>query len=130
MKSSLGGCLIEEWKELVVFCKNRLQSIYSSIVSRVYNLKTHTFVSVIFGVSFFIPVMCIVYVCSVLTSSKITSLKMLVILFLNHVYYTSHLDKVSYPLVAVCRMIVTLLSSSVSFFVERVPMFVFATWIN
>ena len=41
---------------------------------------------------------------------------MLVILFLNHVYYASHLDKVSYPLVAMCMMIVTLLYSSVSFF--------------
>ena len=70
MKSSMGGCLMEEWKELVFFCKNRLQSIYTSIVSCVYNLKTHTFFSVICGVSFFIPVMCIVYVCSVLTSSK------------------------------------------------------------
>ena len=41
---------------------------------------------------------------------------MLVILFLNHIYYTSHLDIVSYPLVALCGMIVTLLDSSVSFF--------------
>ena len=40
---------------------------------------------------------------------------MLVILFLNHVYYTSHLDIVSYPLVALCGMNVTLLVSSVSF---------------
>ena len=40
---------------------------------------------------------------------------MLVILFLNHVYYTSHLDIVSYPLVDLCGMIVTLLDSSVSF---------------
>ena len=40
---------------------------------------------------------------------------MLVILFLNHVYYTSHFDIVSYPLVALCGMIVTLLNSSVSF---------------
>ena len=40
---------------------------------------------------------------------------MLVILFLNHVYHTSHLDIVSYPLVALCGMIVTLLDSSVSF---------------
>ena len=58
---------------------------------------------------------------------------MLVILFHNHVYYTSHLDRVSYPLVALCGMIVTLLDSSVSFFsffVDGVPMFVFATWIN
>ena len=78
--------------------------------------------------------MCIVYVCLVLTSSKITSLKMLVILFLNHVYYTSHLDKVSYPFVALYGTIVTLLISSVSFFsfffVDGVPMFVFATWVN
>ena len=57
---------------------------------------------------------------------------MLVILFLNHVYYTSHFDIVSYPLVALCGMIVTLLDSSVSFFlfVDGVPMFVFATCIN
>ena len=40
---------------------------------------------------------------------------MLVILFLNHVYYTSHLDIVSYPLLALCEMNVTLLDSSVSF---------------
>ena len=66
-----------------------------------------------------------------LTSSKITSLEMLVILFLNHVYYTSHLDIVSYSLVALRGMIVTLLVSSVSFFfVDGVPMLVFATWIN
>ena len=49
--------------------------IYESIVSCVYNLKTHTFFSVICGVSFFIPAMCIVYVYSVLTSSIITSLE-------------------------------------------------------
>ena len=58
---------------------------------------------------------------------------MLVILFLNHVYYTSHLDIVSYPLVALYGMIVTLLVSSISFFlfvVDGVPMFVVATWIN
>ena len=41
---------------------------------------------------------------------------MLVILFLNHVYYTSHLDIVSYPLLALCGMDVKLLGSSVSFF--------------
>ena len=40
---------------------------------------------------------------------------MLVILFLNHVYYTSYLDIVSCPLVALCRMIVTRLDSSVFF---------------
>ena len=40
---------------------------------------------------------------------------MLVMLFLNHVYYASHLDIVPYLLVALCRMIVTLLDSSVSF---------------
>ena len=40
---------------------------------------------------------------------------MLVILFLNHVYYTSHLDIVSYSLVALCGIIVTLFVSSVSF---------------
>ena len=57
---------------------------------------------------------------------------MLVILFLNHVYYTSHLDIVSYPLVALCGMIVTVLDSSVSFFffVDEVPMFVFASLVN
>ena len=54
------------------------------------------------------------------------------ILFLNHVYYTSHMDIVSYPLVALCGMIVMLLDSSVSlgFFVDGVPMFVFASWVN
>ena len=31
-------------------------------------------------------------------------------------YYTSHLDRVSYPLLASCEMIVTLLDSSVSLF--------------
>ena len=43
---------------------------------------------------------------------------MVVILFLNHVYYTctSHLGIVSYTLVALYGMIVTLLVSSVSFF--------------
>ena len=60
---------------------------------------------------------------------------MVVILFLNHVYYTctSHLDIVSYTLVALYGMIVTLLVSSVSFFfffVDGVPMFVFDTWLN
>ena len=59
---------------------------------------------------------------------------MLVILFLNHVYFSSRLGRVSCPLVALCRMIVTLLDSSVSFlfyfFVDGVPKFVFATWIN
>ena len=58
---------------------------------------------------------------------------MLVILFLHHVYYTSHLDIVSYPLVALRGMIVTLLDPSVSFFflfVDGVPMFVFATWVH
>ena len=60
--------------------------------------------------------MCIVYVCSVLTSSIITSLEIVSYIFLKHVYYTSHLDIVSYPLVALCGMIVTLLDSSVSLF--------------
>ena len=59
---------------------------------------------------------------------------MLVILFLNHVSYTSYLDIASYHPVALCGMIATLLVSSVSFFffffVDGVPMFVFATWIN
>ena len=53
---------------------------------------------------------------------------MLVVLFRDHVYYTSHLDIVSYSLVALRGMIVTLLVSSVSFlffFVDGVPMFVF-----
>ena len=56
---------------------------------------------------------------------------MLVILFLNHVYYTGHLDIVSYPLEALCEMIVTLPVASVFFlvFVDGVPMFVFTTWI-
>ena len=60
--------------------------------------------------------MCIAYVCSVLTCSIITSLNNGVILLINHVYYTCHLDIVSYPLVALCWMIVTLLDSSASFF--------------
>ena len=60
---------MEDWKELVFLKK------YASIVSCIYNLKTHTLFSVICGVSFFIPAMCIVYVCSVLTSSIITSLE-------------------------------------------------------
>ena len=38
-----------------------------------YNLKTHTFFSVICGIGFFIPAMCIVYVCSVLTRGILTS---------------------------------------------------------
>ena len=54
---------------------NKLQSIYTSIVNCVYNLKTHTFFSVNCSVSFFIPAMCIVYVCSVVTSSINTSLE-------------------------------------------------------
>ena len=42
------------------------------------------------------------------------------------------MDIVSYPLVALCGMIVMLLDSSVSlgFFVDGVPMFVFASWVN
>ena len=52
-----------------------LACIFTSIFSRVYILKTHTFFSVTCGVSFFIRAMCIVYVCSVLTSSIITSLE-------------------------------------------------------
>ena len=44
-------------------------------VSYVYNLKTHTFFSVICGVSFFIFAMYIVNVYSVLTSSIIISLE-------------------------------------------------------
>ena len=58
---------------------------------------------------------------------------MLVILFLNHVYYTSHLAIVSYPHVAMYEINDTLLVSSVSFFslfVDGVPMFVFTTWVN
>ena len=99
--------------ERIIFLKKK----YTIIVSCVYNLKTHTFLSVICCVSFFIPAMCIVYVCSVLTSSIITSFENVsYILFLNHVYYTSHLDIVSYPLVALYGMIVTLLVSYVYFF--------------
>ena len=60
---------------MLFFGKNIRQSIYMSIVSCVYNLKTNTLFSVNCGVSFFIPAMCIVYVCSVLTSSIITSLE-------------------------------------------------------
>ena len=45
MKSSITARWwhMEDRKELVVFVKNRLQSIYMSINSCVYNLKTHTF---------------------------------------------------------------------------------------
>ena len=46
---------------------------------------------------------------------------MLFILFRNRVYYTSHLDIVSYALVTLCKMIVTLLYSSVSFFCLFLP---------
>ena len=95
------------------FCKNRLHSIDTSIVSCVYNLKTHTFFSVICGVSFFIHAICILYVCSVLTCSIITSLENFTYVVFNHVYETNHLDIVSYPRVALCGMV---LDSSVSFF--------------
>ena len=64
------------------------------------------------GVSFFICAVCIVYVCSVLTCSIITSLENVRYI----VSYTSHLDIVSYSLLALCEMNVTLLDSSVSFF--------------
>ena len=73
------------------------------------------FFSMVCGVSVFITAMCIVYVCSVLTSSIITLLENVNYTVYNHVYYTSHLDIVSYPLVVLCGMIVTLLLSSVSF---------------
>ena len=46
-----------------------------SIVRCVYSLKTHTFFSVICGVSFFICAVCVVYICSMLTCSIITSLE-------------------------------------------------------
>ena len=75
MKYTMGGMTHGGLERNIFFCKNRLQSIYTSKVSCVYNMKTHTFFSVICGVSFFIPAMCIVYVCSVLTSSIITSLE-------------------------------------------------------
>ena len=81
--------------------------------------------------------MCFVNVCSVLTSSKITSLENVSYIVFNHVYYTSHLDILLYSLLALRGMIVTLLVSSVSFcfflflfFVDGVPLFVFATLIN
>ena len=61
---------MEDWKELVFFVK-----IDFNQCIRFYNLKTHTFFSVICAVSFFIPAMCIVYVCSVCTSSKSKSLE-------------------------------------------------------
>ena len=122
---------MEDLKELVFLCKNRFQSIYTSIVSCVYNLKTHTFFSVICGVSFFICAVCIVYVFSVLTCSIITSLENATYIVSLPCYYTSHLDIVYYPLLALCGMIVTLLDSSVSFFVvDGVPMFVFASCVN
>ena len=59
--------------------------------------------------------MCIVYVCSVLTSSIIASLENVSYIVSNSMF-VSHLDLVSYPLVAFCGMIVTLFDSSVSFF--------------
>ena len=40
---------------------------------------------------------------------------MLGLLFLNHVYYTSNLDIVSFNLVALCEIIVTQFDSPVSF---------------
>ena len=49
--------------------------MFSSTVSCVYNLKTHTFSSMICGVRVFIRAVCNVYVCSVLTCSIITSLE-------------------------------------------------------
>ena len=67
--------MTHEGLEIIIFFYNRLQSIYTSMVSCVYNLKTHTFFSVICGVSFFIRAMCVVYFCSVLTSSIITLLE-------------------------------------------------------
>ena len=84
------------------------------------------------GVKFFIRAMFIVNVCSVLTSSKITSLENVSYIIIKHFYYTSHLTIISYPLVALCGMIVTLLDSSVSSFfcVDGISMFVFATLIN
>ena len=57
------------------FCKSRLQSIYTSIVSCLYSLKTHTFFSVICGVSFCFRAMCLLNVCSVLTTSMLISLE-------------------------------------------------------
>ena len=64
---------MEDWK--LVFFDNGLQSIYTSIVSCVYSLKTYTHFSVICGVSFFIRAMCVFYFCPVLTSSIITLLE-------------------------------------------------------
>ena len=63
---------MEDWKELVVlfFCK-KIRVSLAVFITR----KTHTFLSVICGVSFFIPAMCIVYVCPVLTSSILISLE-------------------------------------------------------
>ena len=109
MKSSITArwWLMEDCKELGFFVKIELQSIYTSIVSCVNNsLKTHTFFSVICGVSFFICAVCIVYVCSVLTCNIITSLCLLYKSF-GYIYCLR---------VALCGMIVTLLDSSVSFF--------------
>ena len=79
-----GWWLMEDWKELVFLKKNRLLSIYTSIVRCVYNLKIHTFFSVICGVSFFICAMCIVYVCSVLICSIITTFENVSYIFLNN----------------------------------------------
>ena len=41
MKSSMYGWLMEDWRKISFFY-NSLQSIYTSIVSCVYNLKTYT----------------------------------------------------------------------------------------
>ena len=104
------------FERISFFCKNRLLSIYTSRVSYVYNLKTHTFFSVFCGVSFFICAMCIVYVCSVLTSSIITSFENVrFIVSLPCLLYKSF-GYSFFSLVALCGMIVTLLGSSVSFF--------------
>ena len=50
-----------------------------------------------------------------LTCWLIASLENVSYIVFYHVYYTSNLDIVSYPLVALCGMIVTLLDSSVVF---------------
>ena len=76
-------------------------------------------------------VMYIVYVCSVLTSSIITSLENVSCIFFLTMFI-SHLNIVSYPLMQDDCHLFGLLCFIFSFFffVDGVPMLVFATWIN
>ena len=93
-------------------------------------MKTHTFFSVICDVSFFIPAMCIVYVCSVLKGSIIASLETVSYI----VSYPCLLYKsFGYSFLSSCSLVcddchaVGLLCFFFFFFVDGVPMFVFTT---